>query len=295
LLLAQESSNPYFAFKWANDTYFQTDYYFSNGFVLQCSHESFRIPFIDKIMPGSRDNAIDQASYSLVHDLYTPMNKDSMGIIYDDRPFASYLLLNYTRDVRNPINRYGIRSTLTIGLLGKGSGGEFVQNGIHSFIPRSGDVVGWRNELATDICLNYSLEIQKELLRSSFGDVNIVGSGSLGVPYTNLDAGFRLRLGLTDDNFSQFDYHRSSDLFFYLFAESRARVVLYDATFQGGLLNNSSPHTLSNLQNFVLQSQLGLTFKYDLIKLDLVAVHKTKEFSGGMQHKWLYFNLGFCL
>lgn len=295
LLLARESTpNPYFAFKWANDTYFQTDHYYSNGFEFQYSHESLRIPFIDKIMPRCSDVAIEQTSFSLVHDLFTPQNKDTVGIVRDDRPFASYLLLNYTRDVRNPISRFGIRSTLTFGLLGKGSGGELVQNGIHSFIPRSGDVVGWHNQLATDLCLNYLIEIQKELLRSSFGDVNIVGSGRLGVPYTNLDAGFRLRLGLTDDNYSHFDYQRSGDLIFYFFAESRAAVVIYDATFQGGLLNNSSPHTLSNLKNFILRSQLGLTFKYELVKLDLVAVHKTEEFSGGMQHKWFYFNFGFC-
>jgi hypothetical protein len=140
--------------RWENDTFGDTDHFYTNGAGLAVSHTgpSWADPLFD-LLPW-RDNR-RTVSYALGQAMFTP--DDTSRVIPDptDRPYAGVLAFSLGLDADQP-NRYdGLR--LILGVVGPASGAEDVQKQVHRII--SSDIPqGWDSQLHNEPLLNINYE-----------------------------------------------------------------------------------------------------------------------------------------
>jgi hypothetical protein len=236
---------------------------------------------------------------SIVQNMYTPTNPDTIILMQDDRPFAAYLYVSHFKITLDSKHSYRQYSELQIGLIGPGSLGGLVQSQIHDIEP-----VGWQNQVQNDIVLNYTAGIEKGLYNKGILDLNIFAEGQLGTLYTNAGAGVRVRTGkfnpyfimpwLAGANSAEGKHARIWQ--YGIFASGKVKVVGYDASLQGGVFNQTSYYTIpaKDIERFVLQASLGVYFAYRQIGVMYEQFYITPEFKNAMHHRWGHINLSFC-
>ena len=282
-----------FSFTWANDFLYKTDYYYSNGFefILDAKFME-KSPFNIILLPQSSNSQV-WYGLTLVQDFFTPVDIYADTIQYGDRPYASLLMIGNRKLSQDLSRRLDIYSEIRIGLIGRYSGGQYIQNGIHWILWTSRPAGGWDNQLSMDLCINYLAGIRKELL--NFKYISFVGSmdARAGIPYTDITPGLEIKLGWFNDPYLNRG-RRNDGWEVYLSGSGYGRFVLYNATIQGGLLNKNSPYT-TNINNLVYGYKTGLTASYKLFRIDIDHHWISPEFVGGMNHQWasLRFSFGF--
>jgi hypothetical protein len=195
--------------------------------------------------------------------------------------------------------RYRQYSELQIGLIGPGSLGGFVQGQIHDIPP-----MGWENQIQNDIVLNYTAEFEKGIYNPHLFDLNVFARGQLGTLYTNAGAGMSIRLGRFNPYFempwlaakSSKEGEQSEKWQYGIFAKGYVKGVLYDATLEGGVFNNTSNYTIpaSDIERLVLQASAGVFFAYRQFGLMYEQFYITPEFSGALHHRWGHINITYC-
>jgi hypothetical protein len=211
-----------------------------------------------------------------------------------DRPYASYLLIGHRKLSLNQSRKIKLASEIQIGILGKYSGGKSVQNGIHDILPTSRPSTGWDNQLSTDLAINYTLRFERGILHKKNLDVLPYIEGKLGIPYTDMGAGFYLRTGKFNSYFSQLMISDKRGIEVYLFIDLSARMVAYNATLQGGMFNEN-PHVLTNINNIVGDLKSGFVLGLRKFSFEFGQHFITPEFRGGKSHKWGYVTLRFAI
>lgn len=282
-LMSQHTS--FFSFVWSNDFINQTDRYFSNGFDLMLVH-----PFMDR-SPSRflliKTNKSDEVHHgvTLVHHFFTPDNLFETEILKSDRPYASYLLLGHRQTEFFHQRKIKFQSELQLGILGRYSGGRTLQNNLHELFPGSSPSLGWQNQLNTDLALNYSLKIEKGVLSTSYMEIIPTAATRLGIPYTDISAGFLLRTGRLNEYFTSFGLPSKHRPHFYFFSEIEGRLVFYNATLQGGVLSDH-PHTLSQIHPWLLKADVGAVVGFRKWRLEYHFNILSPEYKGGMTHRW---------
>ena len=278
---------------WANDFIFGTDYYFTNGIELK-----YYAPFIAKsptkylLLPHKKDELVWHG-ITLTQHFFTPRIK-STDISTYDRPFASYLLLGHRKISSNVSKGIKKQSEFQIGLLGKYSGGESIQNGIHEILPASEPVLGWNNQLKPDLALNYLMKFEYGIIRKSMFEIIPLANINLGIPYTNVGAGFKFRVGKLNDYFSDIGVNKTKSWQLYFFSEFEGKYVAYNGTIQGGLLNNHV-YVVNDIINWVVKMKSGFVFSKKNFEFEIGQHIISPEFINGKPHMWGYltFKIGF--
>jgi len=275
-------------FKWSNDFVYDTDYYYTNGFAFEVMGPWAKGNPINSILIPSTSKSINQFGVTLTQDIFTPQEKYNVEEqLKGDRPFAAYMLLGFIKKSFNPERNIKIISEVQVGVLGPAALGKETQDGIHDMLPTSKRLNGWENQISNTLAINYSIEVYKSLF--SLRWFNLYGSakGKLGIPFTHLEIGSSIRLGwfgLYPQGFESFSKRNWTA---YFFVEAFGRIVGYNATMQGGLFNTSI-YTLSDINNFLVNYKLGVTFGYKLFTLELASTYNSPEFPEALSHKWAY-------
>ncbi len=275
----------FLSFSVSNDVFFETDRYFTNGFQLDIYHPALHITLLDAIFIKEGNFSKVNYGISLIQNIYTPKDLKTSEIVINDRPYASYLLAGFNKAILYSVPKIKIKNTLFMGIIGKGSGGELVQNGIHSFLPNSYKAEGWDNQLATDICLDYYTSYEFGLYNHPNFDINISVEGYAGIPYTKFSGGPYIRYGVFDNYFGNFGLSKKVKYQYYIYGRASASLNIYDATFQGGLFSNSV-HTTENINMLAGLFNAGLYFSAGSFALDFTAYLITPEFKDSGIHKW---------
>lgn len=278
-----------FSFTWSNDFLYKTDYYYSNGlsFSLDASFMS-KSPFNVILLPHTNNSQLWHG-ITLTQDFFTPVDIYSEEIQYTDRPYASLLMVGNRKISQDRIRRIELSSEISIGILGRYSGGMYVQNGIHWLLWTSRPAGGWDNQIGTDLCINYLAGIRKELVNFDYVSFDMLVNARAGVPYTDFTPALEMKLGLFDDLYINRGM-KDDSWQAYIHGRFSGRFVLYNATIQGGLLNNSNVYTI-NINHFVYGLYTGLTICYDRYSLRLDYQWISPEIVGGLNHRWS--SLGF--
>ena len=127
----------------------------------------------------------------------------------------------------------------------------------------------------------------------------------MGTLYDNIGGCASLRIGWFNDYFSDLGVRKKRLLkaggyrlaqYFFTF-RGAARLVAYDATLEGGMINRSSPYTLpaSSVSGVVTQSSAGFTITYGAIGIELEQTVLSPEFSHRWWHAWGHIGLLFAL
>ncbi len=293
------STNSYFGINFDNDIFTNTDYYYTNGIRFSLTAPIFASsPFAWPMLPYQKES-MNYHGMTVVQNMYTPTNPDTVSVIDGDRPFAAYLYFGHHKTTLSKKRRYRQYSEIVLGLIGPGSLGGFVQGRIHNIEP-----VGWENQIQNDLVFNYSAEIEKGLYNPRFFDLNVFADGQLGTLYDNVGAGIRMRAGKLNPYFSMPNLAASKsieskdalNLQYGILASSRLRMIIYDATLQGGIFNPNNNYTISasDIERLVLQASFGIYFAFKQLGLTYEHFYISPEFKDAKHHQWGHLNLTYC-
>lgn len=254
-----------------NDSPYETDYHYTNGFQLRF------------ITPGLNEFALGQH-------MYTPEYKLSPFLQEDDRPYAAYLYgalaSHWQRERRQDTLE------LAFGAVGPCALGEQVQNGVHKVLDTNKSE-GWEHQLENEPMLMLSLATVWRLNVASGGDGGLGLdflprlSASLGTPYTRAGAGFELRLGwnLPADFASSHMLPGSgvhvadaeADIGIYIFGGVEAQAVAWNTFLDGNIWRDS--HSVDKYP-LVADVTGGIAVICYDFRLSYTHVYRSKEFHG---------------
>jgi hypothetical protein len=283
------SSGIYIAVNIDNDMWDYTDYYYTAGQSLEVYHPAISYSPLAKLLPSLRQS-INFYSVNLTLNLYTPTLLTWKTVLEGDRPFSSYLVLGHRKSSLSPSKRMRMDSEFDLGVLGPYSMGRQAQDFIHENTP-----YGWMYQVDNDFIVNYTFRLEKGIFRHDFLDVALIGAAQAGTLYDNVSGGVFLQYGLANDRYETLfqttpgGMKFKSRIRYYANLDLQTRLVVYDATLQGGMFNRTSIYTIpaDDISRCVFTGRLGLGIGLGPYSLELEQVFLTPEFDGGKHHFWL--------
>lgn len=287
-----------------NDIIDYTDRFYTNGIRIDLISPFLAGNPVGKILVPYWGSGRNYYGLSIVQNLYTPSTTKTGGILYGDRPYAAFLYLGSFKITNDPVKRFRLSSELDLGIIGPYSFGEWVQRSFHKTVPSNNEPLGWEYQVKNDLVLNYQVTFDKGVFERKWASLNLVSSATLGTLYTNISGGFYIRSGWMNPYFANLGIARPYRLRLnhlhkaqcYFFLKGSGKLVGYDATLEGGLLNRTSVYTIpaSNLSRLVFQTSLGLTITYGGFQIEAEQFFLSPEFTDGLWHKWVHIGLTFC-
>ena len=275
-----------------NDIFDNTDYYYTNGVRLELVFGFIANAPTSKILLGLKKSKYDFQGFSLVQNIYTPVNPDTKIVSTNDRPFSAYLTIGHFRESINIEKGLRMKSEFSVGVLGPASLGGRVQSSIHEIEP-----IGWENQIKNDIVIDYSLQLDKTILGKKSFEISALGKARFGTVYNKLGGGASFRLGrfipILDNQWVGNKQDGSNKFNFWFFSKAQFDFVLYDATLQGGLFNNQNLYTISasQMNRFVLKASAGMAFYYGRLGLEIENFYLSPEFKGAYEFRHGRINL----
>jgi lipid A 3-O-deacylase len=282
------SEEAFFTFTFDNDIFDYTDYYYTSGISLEFHHPALSSSPVVKILPGLK-YSINYYGLTLTQHLYTPLKLNKPEILVGDRPFAAYLAISHQRISLQPVARRRLQSEFTLGILGPGSLGKYSQSVIHREEP-----TGWKYQVENDIVLNYTIRFDQGLYSGKRAEIAVVAGGQAGTLYDNITAGLYLQAGRASDRYSSifqttgYETPYKKRIRYYFSLEIMNKVVLYDATMQGGMFNKSSIYTLDQerIRRYTFSGTASFGIGFGRYSLEAAQYFLTPEFQGGRHHLW---------
>jgi len=288
-----------------NDIFDYTDQFYTNGVRIEYVAPAISDNPVKHILLPYWGKAKNYYGLSVVQNLYTPSTTKVDGILYGDRPYAAYLYFGSFKVTNDETHHFRQTSELDLGVIGKPSLGEAVQDIFHKYVPYNNEPLGWENQVSTDAVISYSVSVEKGILKTEHLQFILTADGVLGTLYDNFGGGASLRIGWFNDYFSDLGIQKKRDLAaarkrvtqYYFTISGGARFVAYDATLEGGMVNHNSSYTIpaASVSNLVTQSSVGFTVTYGALGLELKQVILSPEFSHKWWHAWGHIGLFFAL
>ncbi|MEI7489781.1 MAG: lipid A deacylase LpxR family protein [Bacteroidota bacterium] len=288
-----------------NDIFDYTDQFYTNGIRFDFVAPAISDNPVKHILLPYWSKAKNYYGLSLVQNLYTPSTTKKAGILYGDRPYSAYLYIGSFKVTNDETHHFRQTSELDLGVIGPPSLGGKVQDLFHKYVPYNNEPLGWENQICTDAVIDYSFALEKGVVNSEHLQLILAGTGMLGTLYTNFGGGFNLRMGWFNDYFSDLGIRKKRILKaggarvtqYYFTLKGMARIVAYDATLEGGMINTNSEYTIpaSAISNIITQSSLGFTMTFGGVGIELEQNLLSPEFSHRWWHAWGHIGLFFAL
>jgi lipid A 3-O-deacylase len=267
-----------------------TDRFYTNGLRLGWTSPDGTVPgFLVNLGHTLWGDGQQRVAFDLSQQIYTPA--DTQLVIPDphDRPYAGLLLGNFsllsdTDDSRSVLG-------LSLGLVGPGAGGEWLQNGFHNLIGQETNK-GWGSQIQNTPAIELLHERTWRLPIGTLGGLETDALPSLTVALGNLRTylqtgiSFRIGQGLGSDfgvprvrpGQSGGDAYTPTRPFaWYFFGAADGQAVAYDLLLQSNPFR-SGPH-VSPVWD-VGELQTGFAIMAYGMRLTLAYVIQTQEFQG---------------
>ena len=277
-----------------NDAHFKTDYYYTQGIRAEYIAPVFERNLFTRLLLKLPDSQ-QRTGLVLVNDAFTPQKLEPTEIQRGDRPFAGYFYAGLSQRSHKPQTDLLLVSELDLGVIGPWSGAEPFQTKLHTWL---GDPLphGWKNQIALDLVLNYNLKLEKRLLeKQNLAGLYFTAQARAGTLYDDLSGGLVFCIGAADA-FRSNSYAPAKmvgkmhqKLRPYAFVSAEEKLVLYNATLQGGLLNEKRcAYTLpaKAVERIVGQGGVGTGLTWRRFMLEYALYRTTPEFEGGLWHNY---------
>ena len=279
-----------------NDTYYLTDYYYTYGLEIELILPAFNKTPLSYIFPKVSKNSTIASGISAAQRLYTPKNIRDTLVQFNDRPFAATLEVDHTLLSYNNVSGLEFLSKVQVGVMGPIAGGKNFHKKIHEWI-KSPDPKGWDYQIANDIILNYDFFVNYPLIYKSSCKFASTGRVRVGTLFDDIGIGLNFAAG--KDQFKQKGAsvvsrkERNKKLKFFFNSDAFLKLVLYNATLQGGVFSNNDPYVLvySEISSFVFSANATLGLFWHGVSLSYTHNFLTKEFDMGTNHNYASFML----
>lgn len=291
-VVINNKSESYISLQYDNDFFSATDRYYTQGIKLSLINSVIRFSPVSYALVKLKKSNLNYYGLHLEQDVFTPVSIRHEGIFYGERPFTALFFLSHSLVSINTANKFLIETQIDLGIMGPNAKGEEEQKDIHKALDNI-QPLGWENQLAQDIVVNYRAKIEKGLYNAK--NLELMGSGSarLGTLYSDVGIGLNARLGIFSPYFSSLGLEnnptkRKNKFKIYGIAKATARFVGYNATLQGGLINTSSIYTLpsGDVNRIVAECSGGIVIAYKRFSVEYSKFYITPEFRKGVDHGW---------
>jgi lipid A 3-O-deacylase len=287
-------SNNYFRYYFDNDFFANTDYYYTQGHDFELVSPKLVKNPINKLFIKLK-NSEQKYGVSLEQLGFTPTNLESDKILYDDRPYASLIMLKSFLISTDTVHKVTFSSNLSFGIIGSFTSGKEIQTVIHEVIGRQ-IPLGWKYQIKNDVILNYDITHEKQLYRlNNLFALNSNVKLRLGTMNTNVSVGLTSTFGKINAPFNPSKNKNNFQVYGYY--QALFTTVGYDASLQGGLFNKNSPYIIEdqNVERFTFQKNLGVVLHSKTFYLEYSFSELSKEFKTGKTHRWGGIRIGFTL
>jgi len=271
-----------------NDIFDYTDYYYTNGISLELYHPVINNSPICRILPGLK-NSLNYYGLILIQNMYTPRKLEELNVCVGDRPFAAYLTISHQRISLSAVRHRRLQSELALGTIGPASLGGIAQDMIHTNTP-----VGWVNQVKNDVVVNYNIRFDQGIYSGNGIEVAVIAGGQAGTLYNNIMGGIYLEIGKVNDRYGslfQTTPHQKTfrgRIRYYFSLDAKTKLVMYDATLQGGMFNRESVYSLNagQVKHYVFTGTASFGLGLGRYSLEAEQVFLTPEFDGSRHHLW---------
>lgn len=296
----------YYRHNYDNDFFVATDRYYTQGVYLEFIFPAFKkllishalIPLRSKSsIAGSR--VINYYGVSTERQGFTPSSirhfgKPDVG----ERPYAAIVYLTHSLVSIDPARKVRLTSRLNLGLMGPNLFGEEEQVAIHT---KLGNILplGWEYQIENDYVLNYDVYLEKGIFDSKCFTVTGFTELRAGTLYDDISLGAMMRIGYMQKYFSNLGLTRQKQaqkFQCYLFFKGKIKAVGYNASMQGGLINQNSSYALSDsdVERLVGIGYYGMVVAFKRISLEYSFASITKEYKKGKNHAWGRIGINVC-
>lgn len=282
-----------------NDIFSYTDRYYTNGLVFKYTAPGLAVIPVSRLMLPPGHNTIVHASVSLHHAMFTPFTTKNPPLLDGDRPYASTLYLRYSQTQENAAAGMLLYSALDAGVIGDAALGKYLQKSVHATVPTNDEPLGWETQVRNDIILNYTAGVSKQLLQGRHAEAYVGGTAQAGTLYTNIGLGIDAIAGVFTPVLiplpaSYDELKRSPDKWQYgLRGGLEFRLIGYDATLQGGVLNRRNIYVLKpeEIERLVTSAHLGIFVRYRRLGVTISQYYLSREIAEGKHHFWGHIGL----
>lgn len=273
----------YIRLNYQNDFFTATDYYLTQGVILELAHPGLRRFPLSKIMIRPRSWAM-KYGIGFEQNGYTPTDYVPAAILYGDRPFAGTLSFKNFAIATDTIRKRRIASALNTGVIGPLAGAGDIQTYIHERTPNA-IPHGWHNQVVNDVLINYHASYEQQLL--GFGQylsLSATGSLNVGTVSDKATVGITVLAGIFHNPYLG-KATAKSRFRIYLYDHPELSAVAYDATLQGGLFNRNSPYVIrqQDIARIVFRNNCGIVLRAGKLYLEYYQSFMTREFSSGLE------------
>lgn len=233
-------------------------------------------------------------SISLNHRIYTPDNVGLKLVENFDRPYAGNFSLTGLLSLFD--SKSALSYGLELGVMGKASLAEAVQEGWHNFFG-FGTPEGWDYQINNSPIINGQFQYARSLL--SGGNIEIISESNVtaGTAFTNARQEIMLRLGkfLSLEKSVQYGSNLGhsklksqttvESIFFIAYGPE---YVFYNSTIQGNIVGQPSVHT-EEVIPWVRQLRIGGMFSWSSFDLSILAYFRSPENTKAHDHKYVGF------
>jgi lipid A 3-O-deacylase len=273
----------YVRFTYDNDFFTATDRYYTQGIQLAIAAPVFKYNPFNYLLITPGNNITYGISFE--HNAYTPTSITADHILYGDRPYTAGLMLNSFAITTVGEKKQRWISSLSLGMLGRKAGGEWMQRGIHEALDNV-QPEGWQYQLKNNPIINYSVTHERNLFLSpDHFSVSTLGSVSVGTLMDKADLGVYLMAG----NFNgTYGVANRKKFRVHIYANPMASFIAYDATLQGGPFTKGNIYTIAakDISRVLFSGRTGISFNYAGITLEHFYGFSTKTFKTQQNSGW---------
>ena len=234
--------------------------------------------------------------------IYNPQTVRAADFYHNDRPFAGYLFFESGVNIFYQSESV-LKITGQLGILGPSSQAQGVQKFIHKTF-KYPKVEGWQYQIRDVYAIQaegfYSKKMKNEEFKD-YVDFHLQAQGKLGTVWTEVSAGFLMRIGFKkllpvyDSNLhyasllQKKEAKPASELYWY--ASPMLNYQFFDATIEGGLSDERSPVTFKIIPwRFNLES--GIKYRKNNWNLSYAFVFRGKELYNNVITSYYYGSIG---
>jgi lipid A 3-O-deacylase len=294
-----KATENYLRFNYDNDFFNATDRYYTQGISVTLTHSFIRHSPFSKTLLKLNRNALNYYSLQLAQDCFTPRSIRHNEVFAGERPYAATFFITHSLAALDPVKKNSLQSQLDLGVLGPCATCEDEQKAIHKALNNI-QPLGWEHQVANDYILNYRVKFEKGIVETRTFEFMIAAAARLGTLYTDAAVGINFRFGRLSPYFRSLGLEKNPGerkFKIYTTFRANARVIGYNATLQGGLLNSRSEYVIPSGQvsRLVFDGLASVVIAWKSFSVEFSRTYITPEFRGGVDHGWgkCFFSLSF--